>query len=117
MIKSRTLAHVAGVAVIGALAVFGLLSHPAVTNSPRGGHFVTAAFDSTRPPACTHPAVVRDGLIELTCFPVIPAKQFPAAAKCSHIDSWVTGHSTETVNGRRYKITQKVRDDVWICKG
>lgn len=108
----------AAVAASGALAAFGLLSHPAVKNVTPGGHVVTAAFDTPRPPACTHPAVVRDGLIELTCFPVIPAKQFPAAGvKCSHIDSWVTGHSTETVNGQRYKITQKVRDDVWICKG
>ena len=101
---------------VAAAAAFGLLSHSAVTNSPRGGHFVTAAFDAPRPPACTQPAVVRDGLIELTCFPVIPAKQFPAAAKCSHISSWVTGHSVQVVNGQRYKITQKVRDDVRICK-
>lgn len=69
-------------------------------------------------PACTHPAVVRDGLIEVTCFPVIPAKQFrPTGRNCSHIDAWTTGHSIQVVNGQRYKITQKVRDDVWICKG
>lgn len=71
---------------------------------------------ATAPP-CTRPATVNDGLIEVTCFPVIPAKQFPAAGqKCSHIDAWATGHSTRTVNGQRYKIAQKVRDDVWICK-
>lgn len=68
-------------------------------------------------PPCTRPAIVNDGLIELTCFPVIPAKQFPpAGVKCNHISSWVTGHSTETVNGQRYRITQKVRDDVLICR-
>lgn len=81
---------------------------------------VPSASASTRPaasPACTSPAVVNDGLIEVRCFPVIPAKQFPSApAKCSHVDAWTTGHSTETVNGQTYKITQKVRDDVWICK-
>lgn len=99
MITPRALAHLAGFAVIGALAL------------------TVPASAAPRPPACTHPAVVRDGLIELTCFPVIPAKQFPAAGvKCSHVDSWVTGHSTETVNGQRYRITQKVRHDVWICK-
>lgn len=68
-------------------------------------------------PACTSPAVVNDGLIEVRCFPVIPAKQFPTSAKCSHVDAWTTGHSIETVNGQTYRITQKVRDDVWICKG
>jgi hypothetical protein len=42
---------IAAVAAVAALAAFGLLSHPPVTNSPRGGHFVTIAFDSPRPPA------------------------------------------------------------------
>src|SRR5215467_651811 len=70
-----------------------------------------------RPPACTNPTSVNDGLIVVRCFPRIPAKQFPAApAKCSHVDAWTTGHSTETVNGQTYRITQKVRDDVWICR-
>lgn len=78
---------------------------------------LVAPGHAARPPACTSPTVVNDGLIEVRCFPVIPAKQFPAAGvKCSHVDAWTTGHSIEIVNGHRYTITQKVRDDVWICR-
>jgi hypothetical protein len=90
-----------------AIPLAGLLAVPSASAVPA----------APRPPACTHPAVVNDGLLEVTCFPVIPAKQFPpAGTKCNHVDSWVTGHSFQTVNGQQYRITQKVRDDVWICK-
>lgn len=70
------------------------------------------------PSVCTSPTVVNDGLIEVRCFPRIPAKQLGNAtmSHCRHIDAWTTGHSTEVVNGHTYRITQKVRDDVWICK-
>jgi len=99
----------AAATVVAMVAAFALLV-------PSSAH----ARPLAAPPACAHPAVVRDGLIEVRCFPRIPAKQFPTSwtmsKKCSHIDAWTTGHSTETVNGQRYKITQKVRDDVWICK-
>lgn len=83
---------------------------------------LVAPAHAARPPidslgGCTSPAVVNDGLIEVRCFPLIPAKQFPAAGqKCNHIAEWTTGHSVQVVNGQTYRITQKVRDDVWICR-
>jgi len=94
----RILSHVAGIAIIGTLGI------------------AVPASAAPHPAGCTHPAVVRDGLVELTCFPAVPAAQFPATAGCRHIDAWATSTSTETVNGQRYTITQRFRDDVWICR-
>ena len=109
-------------AVPAAAVLFGLLvpsasAAPVQVSSRNLNHPPMENFSITRPPACTSPAVVNDGLIEVRCFPVIPAKQFPRAGqKCSHVDAWTTGHSIQVVNGHTYRITQKVRDDVWICR-
>ena len=90
-----------------------------VAGSTPSNHAVNSAdvFRIEHPAACTNPAVVNDGLIEVRCFPRIPAKQFPPAGqKCNHIAEWTTGHSVQVVNGQTYRITQKVRDDVTICR-
>jgi hypothetical protein len=66
---------------------------------------------------CTSPAVVHDGLIQLTCFPSIPSREFPTGSeKCRHLDSYVTGTSATTVKGIRYTITTRFREDVEICR-
>jgi hypothetical protein len=75
------------------------------------------AADASTVPACTNPAVVHDGLIDLTCFPSVPVKQYPTGkAKCSHIDSWATGTVVTTVNGQKYTVTSKYREDIRICR-
>ena len=67
--------------------------------------------------SCTNPAVVSGGFVQLRCWPDIPANEFPVKTRCNHLDYWAMGSRKVTVNGVKYTVKERIREDIIICRG
>jgi len=76
---------------------------------------IPASASTTTSHACTNPVVVVQGFAELRCFPEVPRQDFSSTQRCTHSDYWAEGTKTMTVDGRKYTVTQKIREDTTVC--
>ena len=75
----------------------------------------SASAQTGTSPQCTHPAIVQDGFVQLTCFPDVPHRVFPSGKKCVNESYWAKGTKHVTVAGKRYAVTQAIRETIRIC--
>ena len=74
-----------------------------------------SAQTKTVRPGCTNPVVMRGGFVELKCFPEVPRNAYPTGQQCEHEDYFAQGTKTITVDGQKYSVTQKIREDITVC--
>lgn len=69
---------------------------------------------------CLNPSIAStsQGLMFLKCFPNIPVDVYPVKKgdKCEHEDAVVTNIWNVKLNGHIYKVSDKLRQDIEICR-